>query len=99
MGAILWIARALIFLLLLRIVLRLIFGSMRGGSGQPGAGRSRSAERLGGELVRDPNCGTYIPKASAVVLGTGSDARYFCSDKCRNEYGEKLRTPKSGVRS
>ena len=68
MGAIIWIARVLIFLLLLRIVLRLIFGSMGAGPGrtQPRPGRSRSAERVGGELVRDPNCGTYVAKASIV---------------------------------
>ena len=89
MGAIIWIARVLIFLLLLRIVLRLIFGSTRRTSGQAPSGRSRSAERIGGELVRDPNCGTYVPKASAVVIGTGPAATYFCSDKCRIEYSEK----------
>ena len=89
MGAIVWIARTLIFLLLLRIVLRLIFGSLGGGSGKTRPGPVRSTERAGGALVRDPNCGTYIPKTSAVVLGSGADAKYFCSDKCRNEYQEK----------
>jgi len=88
-GAILWIARALIFLLLLRMVLSMVFGSVRSRPSQPRAGRAGSPERVGGELVRDPNCGTYIPKASAVVMGSGADAKYFCSDKCRNEYLEK----------
>jgi len=91
-GAIVWIARALIFLLLLRIVLRLIFGSVLGGSRKARPGRAGSAERVGGELVRDPNCGTYIPKASAVVLGSGADAKYFCSTKCRDEYTQKVRS-------
>jgi uncharacterized protein len=88
-GAIVWLARFLIFLLLLRIVLRLIFGSGSRGAGPARPSQTRASERAGGELVRDPNCGTYIPKASAVVIGSGADAKYFCSEKCRNEYSEK----------
>ena len=99
MGAIIWIARVLIFLLLLRIILRMIFGSVARAPRQPPAGPSSAGERAGGELVRDPNCGTYIPKARAVVLGSGADAKYFCSTKCRDEYLERVRSSNSEVRS
>jgi len=43
-------------------------------------------ERLGGELVRDPNCGTYIPKANALIVGSGANTQYFCSRECRDAY-------------
>jgi hypothetical protein len=84
--ALLWIARAIILLLILRIVLRLLFGGGRIATSRPAPGGG-SVERAGGELVRDPQCGTYIPKARAVVVGSGADTKYFCSTKCRDAYG------------
>jgi len=98
----LWIVRALAILLLIRMILRGLFGSRpsaarpKGGPG-PG-GPPRGQERIGGELVRDPNCGTYIPKTRALVVGSGDSAQYFCSTECRDAY-EKVRSSKSEVRS
>lgn len=43
-------------------------------------------ERLGGTLVRDPQCGTYIPESRAVIVGTGTDRVTFCSTACRDAY-------------
>ena len=39
----------------------------------------------GEEMVRDPNCGTYVPRGGAVRKG----GDYFCSEKCRDEYHKK----------
>jgi uncharacterized protein len=91
----LWIVRFLAILLLIRIVLRALFGSRRSpartqGTSGPG-GRPQGQERIGGELVRDPNCGTYIPKARALVAGSGDAAQYFCSTECRDAY-EQVRS-------
>ena len=36
----------------------------------------------GEDMVRDPVCGTYIPRGDAVKKGEN----YFCSTKCRDEY-------------
>jgi uncharacterized protein len=87
-----WIVRFLAILLLLRMILRGLFGSRRSPArpqGTPGPdGRPRAQERIGGELVRDPNCGTYIPKARALVVGSGEAAHYFCSTECRDEYAK-----------
>ncbi len=39
------------------------------------------------ELVRCENCGTYIPKSSAVKkIRIRGDVLYFCSQKCKKEY-------------
>ena len=84
--ALLWILRALILLLVLRFVLRFVFGS--GTVVTRGPGRPASVpERLGGELVRDPQCGTYVPKARAIAVGSGPETKYFCSTTCRDKYG------------
>lgn len=85
MGVIVWIARALILLLVLRFVLRLLFGASRTKPG-PRAAPDAAPERIGGELVRDPQCGTYIPKTRAIAVGTGADVKYFCSTTCRDAY-------------
>ena len=64
---------------------------------RPAPPPQKSTERLGGELVRDPNCGTYIPKARAITVGTGADIKYFCSTTCRDAYDEKIRSSKFEV--
>jgi uncharacterized protein len=47
--------------------------------------RARS-ERLGGKLVQDPNCGTYLPEDRAISIQAGSDVRHFCSVACRDQW-------------
>lgn len=83
----LWVLRVIVVLFVLRLLLRAIFPR---GIGAPPAGkrpsRNNRTERIGGELVRDPQCGTYIPKAKAVVAGSGAKAIYFCSTTCRDTY-------------
>lgn len=99
MRVLFWVVRALAILLLLRLVLRMLFGSRRPVSRQGGQRpQPRNPERLGGELVRDPQCGTYIPKPNAIVVGSGDRALYFCSTDCRDAY-EKLRRSNVEVRS
>lgn len=84
MNILLWVFRILLLLLVIRFVVQLLSGGRRNQARRaPGRG---SMEQRGGELVRDPNCGTYVPKARAIVAGAGDDARYFCSAKCRDEY-------------
>ena len=41
---------------------------------------------LGGELVKDPVCQTYIVRARAVRRSAGGEPRYFCSPECARRY-------------
>ena len=92
MRILLWIVRALAILLLIRMILNALFASRPSAKrpqGAPGsAGGPRGQERIGGELVQDPNCGTYIPKAHALVIGSGDTAQFFCSTECRDAYAK-----------
>jgi uncharacterized protein len=88
-SALVWFFRIIVLLLVLRFVLRLLFGSRPVVRRQPMPPNPGSQERIGGELVRDPNCGTHIPKARAIAVGTGADIKYFCSTKCRDEYAAR----------
>ncbi len=91
MEIIAWLLRAILLTVFLRFIIRLI-GMFMTPASRPGpraAGprpASRPTERIGGTLVRDPQCGTYIPMARAIRAGSGADAQYFCSEDCRRAY-------------
>lgn len=42
----------------------------------------------GEEMVRDPQCGTYIIKERAVTRRTQGSTRFFCSEACAQRYDE-----------
>lgn len=86
-----WIGRVLLILLVVRLVMSLFSGGTRraagSGTNAPGAGRGgRRPAVAGTRLVRDPQCGTYVAEPSAVRILHGGEMRYFCSDKCRDEF-------------
>jgi hypothetical protein len=81
----LWVIRILAVLLLIRLVVNALMGGRRRAAAAPRQSRAPQ-ERALGELVRDPNCGTYVAKASAIAVGSGDNVRYFCSVKCRDEH-------------
>jgi uncharacterized protein len=94
-----WIVRVLAILLLIRMIVRGLFAARSSKARTQGRPASADGqERIGGELVRDPNCGTYIPKTRAFVVGSGDAAQYFCSTECRDAYA-KVQSSKSEVRS
>jgi YHS domain-containing protein len=84
-----WLLEAVIIIMIVRAVMRLFSGRSRGPSG-PRAGGSpfppKTTERIGGALVRDPQCGTHIPMSSAIRVTDGGETRYFCSAECRDAF-------------
>jgi YHS domain-containing protein len=40
----------------------------------------------GGELKRDPVCGTYIADSNSVRKVVNGETLYFCSPECRDKY-------------
>jgi hypothetical protein len=98
-----WILGFLVTLLLIRLVLRFLFGLLQGLT-EPSGGRSAGGPRPAGRgqvgsvaLVRDPVCNTYIPRDAAVTALVGRETRYYCSDACRAKDAEARRfTPPMG---
>jgi hypothetical protein len=84
MTLILWILRILVVLLVIRFVLRFIASVTAGAKQAPP--RRKPQERIGGTLVRDPHCGTYIPQSAALTSGRGDQAVFFCSATCRDAW-------------
>ena len=79
----LWLVRLLILILIVRLIVRGVTAMMRAGASDRPA---QMPERVGGTLVRDPHCGTYIPASRALVAGTGADVHSFCSATCRDAW-------------
>jgi YHS domain-containing protein len=74
---ILW---SILIVILIRALLRLgrVFMKSAGytrGEGPPSVG-----------LVKDPVCGVFVARSQALTAGSGGEARFFCSEKCRSEW-------------
>lgn len=83
MVLLLWILRALIILLILRYLVA--FFGRRGPAPAPRTSQ-KPAVRTGGTLVRDPQCGTYVPESSAFALSRAGASVHFCSEACRDAW-------------
>ena len=87
-----WILNIIVLLLLLRLSLRFVLGLLQGlygptentASGRRSAGAGGPA-KIAGELVKDPVCATYIPRASAIAARVAGETRYYCSVTCRDK--------------
>ena len=41
------------------------------------------------EMVKDPNCETYVPREKALKRSIGGREHHFCGEKCAEEYTRK----------
>lgn len=78
---ILWV---ILFIFISRALSQLLRGVLEGA----GYRRDGAPQRSVG-LVRDPVCGVFVAPGQALALGSGSSARYFCSEKCRREWQQR----------
>ena len=54
----------------------------------PKQGQKRK-EKLGGEMVQDPVCETYVPKTEAIEQKVKGESVYFCSSVCAETFKKK----------
>lgn len=78
---------AIVAYVLWRLLWRGLKGLFEGMGYQPPGAKGQSVG-----LVRDPVCGTFVMPSRALTSGTGSSTRYFCSEKCRQDYGHRTTT-------
>jgi YHS domain-containing protein len=52
----------------------------------PQPGPRAPAAPAGGELKKDPVCGTFISTATAIQKRAGGETYYFCSNECRDKF-------------
>jgi hypothetical protein len=84
----LWLLRLVIGFLAWRGFSRLLGGIQEGLHG-PRDSRAPNPRSPSVALARDPICGTYVVPSRALTVGSGRDARYFCSENCRRAYVAK----------
>ncbi len=71
----------------LGIISKALSGLSSSSSPQAGAPGSRpSSAPSGGELKKDPVCGTFISTATAFQKSLRGQTYYFCSAQCRDQY-------------
>jgi YHS domain-containing protein len=75
----------LLAFLLLRSVLRSLFQTGRDVTRQaPSPPRPNVV--AGGELKKDPVCGTYVSTGASVTRTVDGQVLHFCSKECRDKY-------------
>jgi YHS domain-containing protein len=47
---------------------------------------SRPNVVVGGELMKDPVCGTYVSTGASVTRTVNGQVLHFCSKECRDKY-------------
>lgn len=83
--------RILILILLVYLGYRVLKAIvMSGTTGHPPQDRE-SLRMVDDVMVKDPLCDTYFPKKDGIKTVIQGETLYFCSEKCRDEYLEKMR--------
>ena len=77
-----FILYAILVLVLIRALSRLMRGVLEG------AGYQRRSQPAAPSvnLVRDPICGMFVVPSKALTSGSGASTRYFCSERCRQQW-------------
>jgi YHS domain-containing protein len=71
---------------LVRAILRSVFEGFRSTLGPRSAARQPPSVRSGGELKKDPVCGTYVSTATSIARTVNGEIFYFCSQECSDKY-------------
>src|SRR5438128_2231337 len=71
---------------LLRAVVRSIFQGFKTATTPQTVPRESLTVQAGGELKKDPVCGTYVSPAVAITSTIGGRLVHFCSKECRDKY-------------
>ena len=87
--AVLYIVVGLLLLSFLRSIAGILgkafTGMLEPDSSRP-AGSGSGQPKMGGELKRDPVCGTFVSTAVSIKKSVGGEVLHFCSGSCRDKY-------------
>lgn len=63
-----------------------VFSSSAAPSAAQAPPRAPAASTSGGELHRDPICGTFVSEAASLTSSADGATVYFCSANCRDRF-------------
>jgi YHS domain-containing protein len=69
-----------------RAALRNLFSGTRSPISQRPVNPPPPPVPAGGELKKDPVCGTYVSTAAGITRTVAGEVIYFCSKECRDKY-------------
>ena len=75
-----------LFLWLVRAIFRSIIEGFRSAVAPQSAAKQPPAVRSGGELKKDPVCGTYVSTATSITRKVNGEIFYFSSQECSDKY-------------
>lgn len=76
----------LIVMWLVLSAIRGLFAGFRSGSIPSGRPQPPPPVSVGGELKKDPVCGTYVSTAASITRSVNGEILHFCSKECRDKY-------------
>ena len=81
--------RLLVFLIVALVLRQVVAALVRGfsqiaGTGSPNPAPPRA--QSGGELKKDPVCGTFVAVTSSIKRNVDGQVVHFCSTACRDKY-------------
>ncbi|MBD5627115.1 MAG: transcriptional regulator [Desulfovibrio sp.] len=83
-----WLILALAVYALYRLFANDFLKKKKAGDAEDAAEMERQV--AAGEMVRDPECGTYVAVDSAISVRDGEKVHYFCSYECRDKFLKRL---------
>lgn len=83
---VLYLLLSVVLISMLRAVIG-VLGKLFGNFVNPPAPQARRPSvPSGGELKKDPVCGTFISTSTALQKRVGGEVYYFCSAECRDRF-------------
>jgi len=76
----------LLLIFLARALLRSLFASFRVATPSQTTKQRPPTASLGGELKKDPVCGTYVSAGASLTRTVNGRVIHFCSRECRDKY-------------
>lgn len=76
----------LLLFLILRYIFKTLSENMKARGSTQGTAGAVPHVRTGGELKKDPVCGTYVSADTAVTREVAGEVVHFCSVSCRDRY-------------
>ena len=76
----------LILYLVVRAALKSVFSSLRSPVAPQPSAQQTPPVQPGGELKKDPVCGTYVSTTASVTRTVDGKVLHFCSKECRDRY-------------
>lgn len=87
---VLYLLLAILIITLLRSIIGVAAKALGAAFDSKPAPRSPKSEaQMGGELKRDPVCGTYVSAATSIRTISAGQTVYFCSPACREKFLNK----------